>query len=281
MAARLDFEVFYYRMPRRAGVREGDFHRQSLCWSLAAESIALVLVDVWSDHYISTHLARGREITVGRILPVLEMFRRLGATVVHAPSPDCRWKYGELSTQAGAADRGGGPAGDNRGSGGPEGQGAQPSDRVAWPPEEFRQKTGAYESLGKPSDPEDRVFNEIIEKRSIVPEVEPRDGDCVIFDGPQLHAVLTERQVHTLFYVGFAANMCIPHRDYGMRAMKQRGYEVVLIEDCTTAIEVADTVGEMALTKAAILDVQVNVGYTVSSGGLLDAGDTHGRLLDA
>ena len=45
--------------------------------------------------------------------------------------------------------------------------------------------------------------------------------------------------------------MCVPHRDYGMRAMSKRGYDVVLIEDCTTTIEVADTVEEMALTKAA------------------------------
>ena len=75
VAANLDFDVFYYHMPRRAGVEEGDFHRESLRWSLPVESIALVLVDVWSDHYISTHLARGRKIAVERILPVLEMFR--------------------------------------------------------------------------------------------------------------------------------------------------------------------------------------------------------------
>ena len=50
MAAKLDFEVFYYHMPRRAGVEEGDFHRQSLRWSLPVESIALVLVDVWCIH---------------------------------------------------------------------------------------------------------------------------------------------------------------------------------------------------------------------------------------
>ena len=85
--------------------------------------------------------------------------------------------------------------------------------------------------------------------------------------------MLAERRVHTLFYSGFAANMCVPHRDYGMRAMDKRGYDVVLIGDCTTAIEMADTVEEMALTKAAILDVEVNVGYTVSSGDLLAGGE--------
>ena len=261
MGEKLDLAVSYYRMPRRAGVDECDFHRRSLQWSLCTESIALVLVDVWSNHYISTHLARGRQIAIERILPVMEMFRRLGATVVHAPSPDCRWRYGDLSTPV---------AGDDAEDRPPEAGG---EDRVEWPPQEFRKKTGPYESLGKPKDPEDAAFQAIIEKRSIIPEVEPREGDCVIFDGEQLHRVLAERRLHTLFYVGFAANMCVPHRDYGMRAMNKRGYDVVLIRDCTTAIEMADTVGEMALTKAAILDVEVNVGYTVSSGDLLAAGE--------
>ncbi len=278
MAAKLDFEVFYYHMPRRAGVEEGDFHRESLRWSLPVESIALVLVDVWSDHYISTHLARGRKIAVERILPVLEMFRTIGAVVVHAPSPDCRWKYGDLSTPVGGGEGGGLARGDDRG----RERGEPPpritsSDRVEWPPEEFRKKTGPYESLGKPRHPEDRDFEEIIEKRSIVPEVEPRDGDCVIFDGAQLHGVLAERRVHTLLYAGFAANMCVPHRDYGMRAMGKRGYDVVLIEDCTTAIEVADTLEGMALTKAAIVDVAVSVGHTVSSGDLLAAAESARR----
>ena len=261
MAGCLEIEVSYYHMPRRAGVGEGDFHRRSLQWKLPAEAVALVMVDVWSNHYITTHLERGREITVTRMLPVLEMFRRLGATVVHAPSADCRWKYGELST----------PVSEVREEARSEGNAAG----ADWPPKEFRSKSGDYESFGRPVDPRDEVFDEIIKKRSIVPEVEPREGDCVIFDGEQLHRVLAERRVHTLFYAGFAANMCVPHRDYGMRAMKGRGYDIVLIRDCTTAIEMADTVEEMKLTQGAVLDTEVNVGYTVTSGELLTAGSQH------
>ena len=74
-----------------------------------------------------------------------------------------------------------------------------------------------------------------------------------------------------LFYVGFAANMCVPFRDYGMRAMKDRGYEIILVEDCTTAIEVEDTADELILSRACKIDAALTVGYTVQSADLLAA----------
>ena len=84
--------------------------------------------------------------------------------------------------------------------------------------------------------------------------VPPREGDRVIANGEALHRLLQRRGVLFLFYVGFAANMCVPFRDYGMRAMKSRGYEIILVEDCTTAIEVEDTAGDLALSRACRID---------------------------
>ena len=63
MSARFDMNVDYYRMPRRAGMREADFARAQLHWSLPAERAALVLVDMWSEHYVVSHLERGGRIT--------------------------------------------------------------------------------------------------------------------------------------------------------------------------------------------------------------------------
>ena len=99
----------------------------------------------------------------------------------------------------------------------------------------------------------------------------PEDGDFVIVNGDQLHRLCRQREVMFLLYAGFAANMCVPFRDYGMRAMKDRGYEVILIRDCTSAIEVADTYDEMLLTTGAVVDVEQNIGYTVGSGDVVKA----------
>ncbi len=248
-------DVRYYHLTRRASITEGEFHLRTLQRDYPANRVALVLVDVWSDHYVSTHLQRGREITLERIVPVAEAFRSVGASVIHAPSPDCARRYEAWTRFAGDEEVFGRSA-------------PLPDD---WPPAEFRSKTGDYEAWARPQDPHDQVFEDIIRNRRIIPEAEPREGDDVVVTGAQMHRLLKHRGILHLFYAGFAANMCVPFRDYGMRAMKDRGYDIILVRDCTTAIEVADTSQTLDLSRAAVIDTEVNIGYTTAHGDLVAA----------
>jgi nicotinamidase-related amidase len=250
---RLKLDLRYYHLTRRAGITESEFHHQNLNVELSTTEVALVLVDVWGDHYIKTHLERGHDITINRIKPVVEAFRNAAAMVVHAPSPDCAKKYSQWTQYAGDD----------------ESFGATGMKHDEWPPSDFRKKTGEYEKLSRPRDPQDPAFDDIIKNRSIIPEVAPQDGDYVVVTGAHLHRLLKAKKILHLFYAGFAANMCVPFRDYGMRAMKSRGYDVSLIRDCTAAIEVAETIGQEMLTKASVIDVEVNIGTTVSSAELI------------
>ncbi|MBT4100015.1 MAG: isochorismatase family protein [Gemmatimonadetes bacterium] len=250
-----DLHVDFYHLPRLSQMTESRFHRRQLHWRLPAAHTALILVDVWSEHYITTHLARGAQITRERIAPLMRAFSDRGGQVIHAPSPSCEPRYAHLVPEE---------AGPRRPS--------APAD--LWPPSEFRAKTGDYADLARPQDDRDEEFERIIVERGVIEEVEPAEGDQVIFDGDQLHRLLSARQVHTLFYVGFAANMCVLHRDYGMRAMAGRGYDVVLVRDATTAIEMADTVDEFSITDATARDVEVGVGYTITTADLLRAGES-------
>ncbi|NKB71762.1 MAG: isochorismatase family protein [Candidatus Latescibacteria bacterium] len=255
MSKSLDLEVAYYHLPRRAGVREDQFARRTLSWSVPVEQAALVLVDVWGDHYVATHRDRSRQITLERIIPVIEAFRNVGGTIIHAPSPDCARKYSQWLQYAGDSETGAG------GGGGQD----------DWPPADFRARRGEYEQFARPDEPADEEFDRIIAQRHIVPEVAPQAGDFVVVNGAQLHRLLKHRRMLHLFYAGFAANMCVPFRDYGMRAMKDRGYEVVLVRDGTSAIEVGDTYADFRLTEAAAIDVELNIGYTVTSFDLVAA----------
>jgi nicotinamidase-related amidase len=251
----INLNVRYYHQPHLGRVTEADFKHRELSWQVPLSQIALVLVDVWSDLYVTTHRDRSRQITLDRILPVLEAFRQVDGTVIHAPSPGCAQKYPQWTRYAGDREVFGGSSGS--------------SDD--WPPQSFRSKSEDHAAYARPSDPKDPLFDRIIQDRTIVPEAAPVDSDFVIVNGDQLHRLCKQREVLFLLYAGFAANMCVPFRDYGMRAMKSRGYEVILMRDCTSAIEVADTYDRMLLTEAAIVDVELTVGYTVESTDVVTA----------
>ena len=64
----LDIDVTYYEYERLTELDEADCHRHSLRWELPLQQVALVLVDVWSEHYIQTHLERATWITRERIV---------------------------------------------------------------------------------------------------------------------------------------------------------------------------------------------------------------------
>jgi nicotinamidase-related amidase len=251
----IELDLRYYHLTRKANMQEKDFHLKSLRFEFPVDQIALIQVDVWSDHYVSTHLQRGRDITLQRINPVSDAFRSTGAAVIHAPSPSCAKHYAPWTHFASDDEIFGRPA--------------VPKDE--WPPAEFRSRTGEYEKWARPQDPHDQVFADIIKNRRVIPEAEPKEGDYVILTGEQLHRLLKHKKILHLFYAGFAANMCVPFRDYGMRAMKDRGYNPILIRDCTTAIEVSNTHATLDLSRAAVIDTEVNIGYTTQSSDLLAA----------
>lgn len=48
---------------------------------------ALVLVDVWSTHYIDSWLQRAAQVTREKIVPLLRAACQTGMTIIHAPSP--------------------------------------------------------------------------------------------------------------------------------------------------------------------------------------------------
>ena len=251
----IDLDVRYYHLTRKAYKDEKDFELRTLRLTYPIDQIALIMVDVWSDHYVKTHLDRGRDITLNSINPVADAFRSVGATVVHAPSPDCAKRYDGWTQFAGDE----------------EVHGRSPAPKDDWPPEDFRAKKGEYEKWARPKDPPDQKFDDIIKNRSIIPEAAPKEGDHVVVTGAQLHRLLKHKQILHLFYAGFAANMCVPFRDYGMRAMKNRGYDIALIRDCTTAIEVDTTHDDEILTLAAVTNTEMTVGYSTSSADLIAA----------
>ncbi len=236
--------------------QEELIRREEMRCRIPIEQSALVLVDVWDCHYIQTHQARAEEIIRERIVPLLDAARSAGLRVVHAPAKPAATKYPQW-TQFAADEDLFGPRG------APE----------PWPPAEFVRREGDYSQYAKPK--ARGKLRETIQRtqreRDIHPAVRPQPGDFVIATGPQLHRLCRFFRILHLFYAGFAANMCVLDRDYGIRAMARRGYNCILLRDCTTAIEADETVGKLELTEAAIWDVEMLRGFSTTSEHLIAA----------
>jgi len=248
--------VRHYRLGTDARVEliEANLSHQSYEWQIPTEQIGLVLVDCWDLHALSSYIERTDRISAEVLAPVAEACRNAGIAVIHAPSPPVAKHYPQWVKYASAQElfvR------------------QEPAD---WPPAQLRRGEGEYARYGKPLEPVREEWSQHnLHKRKIIGCLEPQPDDFVIATGEQLQRLCRHQGIAYLIYGGFAANMCVPGRDYGTRAMGQRGYNIVLLRDATTAIEADSTLDEMRLTQAAIFDTEMRIGHTMLSADLLSA----------
>ena len=101
------------------------------------------------------------------------------------------------------------------------------------------------------------------------PAIEVADDDFVLATGQQLHDLCRERGILHLVYAGFATNWCVLGRDYGMRAMRRRGYNLILLRDATMGVEFPDTLGELKATELAVREAEQQIGFSASNEDFL------------
>jgi nicotinamidase-related amidase len=122
----------------------------------------------------------------------------------------------------------------------------------------------------------DRYVTEL----DIAPAARPLPGEPVIHTGEEMHGILAERRILHLFYAGFATNWCVLYRDYGMLAMSNRGYNLVLIRDATTGIEFHDTLDSLTATEIQIREIETKYAWSTTTDAFIAAcvrtgGDRH------
>ena len=86
----LDLQVRYFQDSTPLGVpcREENFVRRQIRMSLPLAQTALVLVDMWNDHFNDSWLERAAHLTGAAVVPVLEAARAAALKIIHAPSPE-------------------------------------------------------------------------------------------------------------------------------------------------------------------------------------------------
>jgi nicotinamidase-related amidase len=208
-----------------------------------------VLVDVWNKHHVKSHMERTGRIMREQIAPLLPVVRAAEIAVIYAPSPEIAHKYPHWQRNAVEAV--------------PESQ--QPKSKIQnpksdWPPADFRRRTGAYSRYARRPGETPAGYEGPLPDwwhwDAIDASIAPQMEDAVVATGEELHRLLSERQILFLLYAGFATNICVLYRDYGVHAMGARGYLPILLRDCTTGIENRDTLADFTTTRLAIQEIE-------------------------
>ena len=224
--------------------REENFTFVARKWSLPVGETAFVLVDCWDRHYIDSHLERNIRVVEETLHPALQACRQAGIAVVHAPSPPTARHYPQWTRYA-----------DDETIGEPV------APILDWPPEQLRSRSGKYVEFAPLPEKRQAQIKADQEERRITPLLAPQPEEYVVATGEQLHRLCRHLGIVHLIYAGFAANICMLYRDYGIRAMsRDRLYNVIVVRDCTIAVEIGPTVDDQLLLKTAIYAVEMNFG---------------------
>ena len=250
----------YYRLYRDdqpLGCSEADFHYVENQLDIPLNQAALVLVDCWNVHYSESFCSRATRIVEEKIVPVVNAARQIGLPVIHAPTSRVAWKHEQSNKNFDGCDD--------------EIPPTYASIDPQWPPQEFVEREGEYAGFR-------RLYHasgwkDHYPEFDIAEALTPEPEDYVVRSGDHLHNVLKHRKILHLFYAGFATNICLIHRDYGMKAMADRGYNMILIRDCTSALESHDTIDQMLTTRLFIHDIEWRLACSTISDDFIAACD--------
>jgi nicotinamidase-related amidase len=252
MERTLSVKPRYYRWHVDLGVEwvETNTNYGFVDWGIPLSQAALVLVDVWDRHYLKDTDARAEAIIQQKYPPLLNAARQAGLRVIHAPDPIQAKKYPDLRPNVGIEDL----------------EIKRPSE---WPPAAFRLKTEEYKSFAQPFEPREKERSDYVTPRTVHPLAEPTGEDVVIATGEELHRYCQQQQILFLFFLGFNTNACILLRDYGTIEMSKRGYEVIIVRDCTTGMESCETHDQLSQTRGTILFLEMFGKYSILSEELI------------
>jgi nicotinamidase-related amidase len=110
------------------------------------------------------------------------------------------------------------------------------------------------------------------DKFDIASDVKPLAEEAVFLTGYQLNGLCRRKDIDTLFYAGFMADICLLDVSGALREMANKfRYRCVALRDCTTAYEYAKTHEQRWMTFAAIRRVEQDMGFSALSNDFIQA----------
>lgn len=232
---------------------------------LPVENTALVLIDTWqikNDRY--GDLSVLEKVAREKIAPVLKAARKAGMLVLHAPHRNINWDGINLD-----------PPIDLRSPSSMKRESLPSSiDRARippgqWPPVDFIFRVGQYGQYTRNTNPGYAPYTQIL---GLNPSLKPVKGEREYIESnlSRIQQIFRKNNILHLIYVGGATNQCIMNRPVGIRNMAQKGYNIIILRDATIGSELADTWDSLEVTKAAVLEIEINYGFSALGSDLVE-----------
>ena len=181
--------------------------------TVAASGTAVLLCDVWDDHWCRSAASRCAMLA-GRMAPVVDAARAKGARILHAPS-ECMAFYEDTPQRRRLREA-------------PAVELLETPLPLAEPPLPIDDTDGGCDDL--PACPPYRAWTRQH------PAVPIADGDGISDSGTEVARLLRQEDRQTLLILGVHTNMCVLKRSFGIRQMLRWGFRCVLVRDLTDAL---------------------------------------------
>jgi nicotinamidase-related amidase len=189
-----------------------EWQEISIRKELAGKETAIILCDVWDDHWCKP-AARRCAVLAKKIDKVLHAARAKGVIVIHAPS-ECMGFYKDYPQRRRMAEL-------------PKAEPPKPRE-LATPPLPIDDSDGGCD------DEAPAKFYKAWSREH--PAVSIGDDDFISDNGKEIYRLLKARGIKTVLVAGVHTNMCILNRSFAIKQLTRWGVPCVLLRDLTDAM---------------------------------------------
>lgn len=238
----------------------GRYHSLTEPGEWDASKTAVVICDMWDDHYCRNAAKRVGEMAP-RMNEVITKARAQGALIIHCPS-GCMDQYADTPQRKLAQQA--------------------PKIETAIPMESWCYLDDAREpampvSVEQPCDDEGELREKIRFYHHQIDTLTIAEGDAIT-DSAEAYYLMKQRGIENVLIMGVHTNMCVLGRPFGIRQLVKQGMNVALVRDMTDTMydpDEAPFVNHFTGNDLVTSHIERHWCPTVTSGDLLGDGKVY------
>lgn len=177
---------------------------------LAAKETAILICDMWDDHWCKPAAKRCAELA-RKMAPVVAAARTRGVSIIHAPS-ECMDFYKDT----------------------PQRRAIQDLAKVETPkPLALPDPPLPVDTTGGGCDDNSKFFKAWKRQHETLAI---GDKDVISDKGDEVYAFIKARGIKTMLYMGVHTNMCVLHRPFAIKQLTRWGVPCLLVRDLTDSM---------------------------------------------